>query len=764
MTINTPEGIPSESHEVLSVKMTDWANEPSLSDLKGDFESAKEYHTDKVAKIENWNNLLHVEGQYKPKKIKGRSSVQPKLIRKQAEWRYPALSEPFLSSNKLFKVTPVTFEDEESAKQNELVLSWQFRTKIDRVKLIDDYVRSACDDGTAILQVGWEVQTKTETVQEPVFNHYEIETEEQGQILQQALEMKQANIRGFNDSASPEIKAAVEYYEESGIPTYAELVGYQEVEKEVVIENRPTVDVLDPANVIIDPSCNGNFDRALFVISMFETNKADLEKIPGRYKNLDQINWTDASTLTETDYSTKTPDTFAFKDQTRKKAVAYEYWGFYDIHNDGTLVPFVATWIGNTLIRMEISPFPDEKLPFVLVSYLPRKRDLYGEPDAELLGDNQRILGAVTRGMIDLLGRSANSQQGMAKGALDPVNLRRFREGEDYEYNPNQSYSNGGLIQHKFPEIPRSAIELTTMVNQESEAYSGVKAFSGGISGSAYGDVATGIRGALDAASKREMNILRRLAKGLVEVGKKIIAMNSEFLSEEEVVRVTNKQYVVIKREDLKGNFDLDVDIATAEVDNAKSQDLAFMLQTIGPNLDPRIPMKILAKIADLKRMPDLAEELATWQPEPDPLEQELRQLEIEKARMEIQVLQSEALLNQARARKEQSQSNKTDLDFVEQETGTAHERELEKQKAQARGNQNYAITKALTEKRKPDEQLGNIEAAIGFNQLSDMMEGSGPRTPAERDVAAEQDPRLNINSPDYDPSLDPATNPGIGL
>ena len=59
--------------------------------------------------------------------------MQPKLVRRQAEWRYSALAEPFLNSEKLFNVSPVTFEDEAAAKQNELVLNWQFRTKIRRI-------------------------------------------------------------------------------------------------------------------------------------------------------------------------------------------------------------------------------------------------------------------------------------------------------------------------------------------------------------------------------------------------------------------------------------------------------------------------------------------------------------------------------------------------------------------------------------------------------------------------------------------------------
>jgi hypothetical protein len=155
--------------------------------------------------------------------------------------------------------------------------------------------------------------------------------------------------------------------------------------------------------------------------------------------------------------------------------------------------------------------------------------------------------------MIDLLGRSANSQQGFAKGMLDPLNRRRFDNGEDYEFNPNVNPQQG-LIQHKYPELPQSAMLMLNLQNSEAEALTGVKSFAGGMSGNAYGDVVAGIRGVLDAASKREMAILRRLAQGMVEIGNKIIAMNAVFLSEEEVVRVTNQEFVKVKREDLKGN------------------------------------------------------------------------------------------------------------------------------------------------------------------------------------------------------------------
>ena len=706
-------------------KLTDWEKEPDVRDLKQDLENARPAHQSRMQDIQRWSDLMAVRGSAKPKQVKGRSSVQPKLIRRQAEWRYSALTEPFLGSNKLFKVEPVTFEDAEAARQNSLVLNWQFRTKLNRVNFVDNFVRATVDEGTSITRVGWKRQTIMVDQEVPVYDFFPLQTEEQLAAFQTALDQHAADPRGYEEDVPDEIKAAIELYIESGQATYAQQSGVTTVKVEKVLVNQPVVDLLDPQNVIIDPSCNGDLDKALFVIVSFETNKADLLKEPERYKNLDAVNWEGNMPMTQPDHNTSTPDSYQLNDPLRKKVVAYEYWGFRDIHGDGELVPIVATWIGDICIRMEENPFPDGKLPFVVVPYLPVKRNLYGEPDAELLEDNQKILGAVTRGMIDLLGRSANGQQGMAKGMLDPLNRRRYDNGQDYEFNPSMSPANGVIV-HKFPDIPQSALLMLNLQNQEAEALTGVKSFAGGISGEAYGDVAAGIRGVLDAASKREMAILRRLAKGMTEIGNKIIAMNAVFLSEKEVIRVTNKEFITVKREDLIGNFDLETDISTAEVDNAKAQDLAFMLQTLGPNSDPGIVMMILAEIADLKRMPELANKLRNWRPQPSPEQQELQRLEIEKARKEVEKLQSEISLNNAKAQEALANKDQKNLDYVEQETGTKHARDMEKQRGQAQGNQALEITKALTKSLKEGEQRPNLEAAIGFNQLSDRLADAG--------------------------------------
>ncbi len=692
-------------------KLTSWKNEPTIEVLKRDFEASKQTHIVQANKVIRWNDIRNVTGKSKPVKIKGRSSIQPKLVRRQAEWRYPALSEPFLNSEKIFQVNPRTFEDLDAAKQNEILLNYQFDVKLNKVKFIDDYVRTVVDEGSCIVQVGWERLTTKEKQVVPVYSYYPAEDEEALAILNQALELKQKNPREYNENIDEAIKASIDYSQQNGgEPVLAHQVGEQEVLVDKVIENKPTVEILNTLNVYVDPTCNGDLDKALFIIKSFETNQAECKKA-GIYKNLDKVNWAGNNPNSDGDHYTSADENFN-EDLIRKKVVAYEYWGFYDINGTGSLTPIVATWIGSVMIRMEENPFPDGKLPFVIVQYLPVRNSVYGEPDCELLEENQQIMGAITRGLVDILGRSANAQQGFAKGMLDPLNKRRFENGEDYEFNPNLSPQTG-YIEHTFNELPQSVLAYVQMLNADAEALTGVKSFSGGMSGDAYGQVAAGIQGAIDAATKRETAILRRLAYGVSEIGNKIIAMNAVFLSEEEVIRVTNKQFITIKREDIKGNFDLKVDINTAEVDQAKAQDLGFMLQTLGPNMDPMITMKILAEIADLKRMPTLAEELRNYQPQPDPIEEAKRQLEVEEEKAKINFITQ-------RANKLIADTNKVNVETNQIASGAQQSFELAKQAAQARANQNLEITKALVKNRKPDEIQGDIDAGIGYNVMTD--------------------------------------------
>ena len=657
--------------------LVNWQNPPTVRDLKKDLSEALPSHNQHVDKVNGWISALR--GELKIKVQEGRSKVQPKLIRKQNEWRYSALEEPFLSTDDMFIVNPVTHLDVDAARQNMLVLNKQFRVDIPKVQFINKYIRTAVNTGTAIVKLNWEVERDTVLEEVPVYT----QTAEE---LYVALQQKVVN------GEMPEEEAMA--IMESGQPIQIG-VESREVEKEVI--NRPVLQVRDSRNIIIDPSCEGDIDNAQFIIDKFLTDMSTLRK-DSRYSNLDKINEKEYSTSI-TDYSYydsefRNDPNFSFNDKPRKKLIAYEYWGYWDINGDGIVKPIVATWIGDTIIRLEENPYPDKKLPFVVVQYLPPDIEtVYGDADASLLKDNQDIIGAVSRSMIDLIGRSANAQQGVRKDLLDPINRDKFNKGLDFEYNPVANLGDA-LYMTKLPELPQSTLEIIQMQNNEAEALTGVKAFAGGITSQALGDSVGGIRSALDATAKRELSILRRLSEGLKQIGRKIMAMNAVWLSDEEIVRVTDDEFVAIKRSDLAGNFDLTLSVSTAEMDNQKASELAFMLQTLGNSVPFDISKLILCKIADLRKLPDLSRMIAEYQPQPDPLMQQKAELECELLRaqianehakanenaVDVQLKQAKTQSELAKAGKLSSETDKMDLDYVEQASGLQQERELEKQ------------------------------------------------------------------------------------
>jgi len=694
-----------------------WSNPPEVKDLKQDLQDAQSDHDEHEKDVEKWLDNLNVEGAAKPKKVKGRSSIQPKLIRKQAEWRYPALSEPFLNTDDLFNADPVTYEDKKASVQNGLVLNNQFNTKLNKVKFIDSLIRTIVDEGTAVVRVGWDLEE--EIVEEEVTDYQFLPTTDPA-IMQQFQQMQQVMQSGnqYEISMIPDaMKQAMQMSQQMGTPVAPIPVGSHLEEKTITLTNQPTLSICDYDSVIIDPTCSGCLDKAEFVIYEFETNLSALKK-DGKYKNLDKINVENNSSLAMSDSEVGDDPSFNFTDEPRKKFIAYEYWGYWDVNNTGIVEPFVATWVGSTMIRLEENPFPDKKLPFVTMQYLPVRKSNYGEPDGELLEDNQKVVGAVTRGMIDIMGRSANGQMGVAKSALDITNKRKFDRGLDYEYN-DQTDPRMAFFMHTYPEIPQSAGLMLQLQNSEAESLSGVKAFSQGISSQSLGDSVGGIKSTLDATAKREMGILRRISEGIIQIGRKIVSMNAEFLSDVEVVRVTNEEFVEVRRDDLAGNFDLSLSISTAEADNEKAQELSFMLQTLGPNQDAELTKMIQVEIAMLRKMPTLAKQLRDYEPQPDPIEEEKRQLENELLKAQIQNELAKAHENQAngnldqakigteqaKAREANSNADATDLEFVETETGTKHQRDVDKITSQARANAEMKVvdnaSKAMFDKKK---------------------------------------------------------------
>lgn len=702
--------------------MTNWSNEPSIMDLKDDFSLMKQHHDEVIIDIKKWRDIKKVQGAYKPKKISGKSAFQPKTAKKTLEWRYPELSDPFLNHEDIIEFRPTSSGDRKIAEDNSILLNYQFSNQINKQEFIDMYVRKNVDDGLAITKVEWEreeskIKKIKNTYEYTIISEEDVETLES---LEQAINLKLTNHDEFRQLPE-EVKESVNYSLENGDLFIAKLIGSEEIEEKVITKNQPKLLIIDPENFYIDPSCGADIDNARMMAITYETSLAELykEKENGKkFKNLNKIVISDV--LSDSDHKNTTPDTFSnFKDKLRKRLVVHEMYSLYDINGDGSLESIVSSWVGNVLIRLEENQYPDKKFPFVISKYRHTGENVYyGESDCELLEDSQKQIGALNRGIITSFAKSANGQTGFAKGFLDTSNKNKFLSGQDYEYDPTMPIQNA-IHTHKFSEISNGVWGFLSSLQAEAESLTGIKTHNSGIEGNQYGNVVAGIRRVTQSTDRRTQDVLRRLKFGFIQIVKKIMALNHEFLEDEKVLRITNSEFVKLKREELIGFFDVKLHVHSQEENDLAVEKLLMLLQTVAPSLPIELKNIMLAEIARLQNMPDLANAIKNFKPAPiEPTE--LEKLEAEKLKMEIAEIQSRIKLNEAKALGEEVDSQEKVVNLENTISGEKDRKDKERIKAQSKGNIELEMTKALLNKK---EGVDNIDAVIGLKELNKQLE-----------------------------------------
>lgn len=699
---------PLNSQEKVKVKIN--KNE-ILKNLKADFEASKRLKSRNDSKINTWRREYN--GELYGNEKKNRSKFVYRLIKKQSEWQHAGLVDPFVSTPDIIRAKPVTWEDKEVSPKIEILLNTQFCRQFDRFNFMNKAIKVLDQEGTVVIRTGWEYKEKV--IKEQIFEEQPnpdfIMLQEQAMTIganleqiapmveqsknslamleQQGLSVDQAVASGVID---PQVVAGTEQMMAEAANLEQQLQALQEqlqsipqtIEVPRIIErlkpvcNRPTAMVCRNEDIFIDPTCQDNMDNCQFVIYRYETDMTTLKRA-GVYKNLDKV----SHTLRDSEYVSKTRDdegydsSFEFSDIARKKVVVHEYWGNYDIDGDGEAEAIVCTWVNDVIIQLRDNPFPDKQPPFIVVPFNSIPFSLYGESNAELLSDTQKIQTAIIRGLIDNMAMSNNGQKGVRNGALDEYNRVKFLNGENFEFNgtPNDFYDG------HFNEFPSSTFNMLQMLNAEAESITGVKNFYQGMHSNSLGSTATATTAIMDSAAARRLNIVRNIAENMVKpILRKWLAYDAEFLDEETQYRITNEEFIWLKRDDLGARIDIDLAISTSEDNKATASELSFLLQTIGPSEDPNLRKMIIADICDLYKKPELAKSIREYVPQPDPLAQRLQELQIQmleaqienerakggRAEIDSRLKEAKTKTELAKAANIESNTDSTDLDYLQ--------------------------------------------------------------------------------------------------
>ena len=699
---------PLNSQEKVKVRIN--KNE-ILKNLKADFEASKRLKSRNDSKINTWRREYN--GELYGNEKKNRSKFVYRLIKKQSEWQHAGLVDPFVSTPDIIRAKPVTWEDKEVSPKIEILLNTQFCRQFDRFNFMNKAIKVLDQEGTVVIRTGWEYKEKV--IKEQIFEEQPnpdfIMLQEQAMAIQANLEQIAPMVKESQNSLAmleqqglsvdqavasgvidPQVVAGTQQMMAEYSNLEQQLQALQEqlqsipqtIEVPRIIErlkpvcNRPTAMVCRNEDIFIDPTCQDNMDNCQFVIYRYETDMTTLKRA-GVYKNLDKV----SHTLRDSEYVSKTRDdegydsSFEFSDIARKKVVVHEYWGNYDIDGDGEAEAIVCTWVNDVIIQLRDNPFPDKQPPFIVVPFNSIPFSLYGESNAELLSDTQKIQTAIIRGLIDNMAMSNNGQKGVRNGALDEYNRVKFLNGENFEFNgtPNDFYDG------HFNEFPSSTFNMLQMLNAEAESITGVKNFYQGMHSNSLGSTATATTAIMDSAAARRLNIVRNIAENMIKpILRKWLAYDAEFLDEETQYRITNEEFIWLKRDDLGARIDIDLAISTSEDNKATASELSFLLQTIGPSEDPNLRKMIIADICDLYKKPELAKSIREYQPQPDPLAQRLQELQIQmleaqienerakggRAEIDSRLKEAKTKTELAKAANIESNTDSTDLDYLQ--------------------------------------------------------------------------------------------------
>lgn len=627
-----------------------------LQNLKADKTSADSHKAKWDADRETW--IKESNGEKYGNEQKGKSTIVSRDIKKTEVWQHATIIDPFVSNSDMVRATAIGGEDKPISDQSETLLNHFFCRDFDRYNFVSEAFKIAQREGTVIARTGWEFTEQEVEVRKPIVKRFPVPGP-QGMIMQE------------------------------------QVTGYEMVTEMRTVINRPTAENRDNRTLWVDPTEKQNISRAQFVIEHFKSSLSKLKQ-EGIYENLEEIDtktdtWDDA----DESYDDSNGKSFKFQDKARAELDVYEYWGNYDIDDDGIAEPIVCTWVGDVIIRLEENPYPDGEVPYISTALDPEPFSINGRPNADLQSTDQKISTSVLRSLMDTLDSSTNGQRGFREGTLDPANERKFKAKKDFKYQGDKPE----IWEGKYADFNSSILSFYELNQRGQSELTGVRPFAGG---NGNLESATQTNMAMGAVAKKETDISRNFAENfIVPLLRKWLSMINEFMEPEEIERITGKPYVMPDSVDPTGSIDIRIEVATAETDAAKASDISFMLQTMSASLPFDLVKILLAEQAELKKMSSLAKRIMECQPQPDPVEQRKKELEVAELEASIAEKKSRAIENeadlklkeaqtvteQARARQIHAESDIKDLDFTDKSTGVSHQRELEKQGQKIQGD-----------------------------------------------------------------------------
>ena len=659
-----------------------------LEIIDHDLDSARQLHDEQMDRIQSW--IDQYEGEPYGNEVDGRSRIVWKLAKKQGEALVSNLVKPFIATNEIVDMVPRTAQDVYKTDIYQKLINHFWSVDFDNNAFLKTVGRVMTKEGTVIWRIGWEKVDKTKRI---VVN-------QMNPKMMTAIIARGGKINELADGSFEIINENI--------------VVNRPTAKVVRNENiyiDPTADSVDDIRYLVYEYTVTLSDLRkqpeLYDEDAVKKLEAIMDREDDKKKDTKLERYADDESNDTGEYN---PYEIEFVDKSKRKVSIYEYWGEYDMDGDGINEQIVATVARYTtgsdavILKMQENPYPNGTIPFIIVPLYESEFSVYGRAIADVLEDEQKAMTAAVRGIIDNMSNSNNGTKFFKKGALDTVNFNRLRKGEPYvEINTSDAITTS-VMDGNFNPLPASVFNFVALMDQQAESLTGISKMLQGLPGSEVKSSTSNFSAMMSQSQIRLLDVTNNLTTGLKKMFMMWTYMAMEYLSYDEIQDITgisipelkvketkklqmefglvdpqtmepvvdeetfNKAMMLIIQEvqdmfekrDVK--FDIKLRVGTDGMKQIRINEILMLLQQAAPLIQtgsiPGEAIKVLvADLAENMDKPDVADMIKKYQPQPDPMQQAMAQVQLQKLQAEAK--KDEALAANAMART-QNESVKT--------------------------------------------------------------------------------------------------------
>ena len=403
--------------------------------------------------------------------------------------------------------------------------------------------------------------------------------------------------------------------------TFPEL-GTVEEEVEETIFDGPEIELVDLYDFFWDPRAI-DMESARWVAHRTYQTFDHLEELQkqGVYKNVALLK--DATLVSGDDEKASRrgtlgvamPDELASKNEGKNVIELIEYW------EDEKVITVANRGI---VIRDEANPYRHGKKPFVRIVDQSVPHEFLGIGELE---------------PIETLQYELNDRRNQRMDNITLVLNRMWKVKNGANVDEDELVSDAGGVVHtddmagiealQMPDVTSSSYNEETLIKGDIQQTTGVSDFTRGVGSESLGnDTATGISLIQEAGNARFKLKIRNLEAGIEEIGRMMVSLNEQFLTEEKSIRVLGDEgieWTTIKPDDMRGNFDVMVQsgstLPSNEAVERKQTMEMFQIFAGDPEVDQRELKRMVLDTFGIKNIDKLLTPPAGVGPQEQPIQ-----------------------------------------------------------------------------------------------------------------------------------------------